>query len=416
MRNKHFVLFILSVLSIITFLDRNAISLAGHRITTELGLSESQFGWILSAFTISYGLFEIPTGLMGDRLGARRVLARVVVWWSLFTVFTGFARGFLSLFAIRFLFGAGEAGAYPNTAIAIRKWYSVPERGRAQAVIWMASRLGGALAPFLVIPIQMQFGWRSSFYVLGVVGIIWAAVWLVTYKDMDSETHSAGTGAHNQIPWKFWLTNLNFWLLMAMYFCYASGVFFFISWLPKYLQLGKGISEKDLSWSASLPFLLGALGCLAGGAMSDYLVKKLGIHWGRRIVPMFGLSLSGVSMLLATQATNNNVVVILVALGLAFMDVTAPVSWAVATEMGGKLSGTVTGAMNTAGLLGGTVCSVGIGYLITLYGSYDLPVAIIGLLLVLGALLWFVIDPAKSMDPDNEGIAPAVKRPSVDIV
>lgn len=398
MRNRHFVLIILSLLSIITFLDRNAISLAGHRITTELGLSESQFGWILSAFTISYGLFEIPTGLLGDRLGARRVLARVVIWWSLFTFFTGFAGGFASLFFIRFFFGAGEAGAYPNTAIAIRQWFPVIERGRAQAVIWMASRIGGAIAPFVVIPLQIQYGWRVSFYVLGAVGFLWVAVWLLTYRD-NNETDLAPDPASvkTSVPWKELTGNLNFWLLMIMYFCYASGVFFFISWLPKYLQLGRGIEEKDLSWSASLPFVLGAVGCLAGGAISDYVVKKIGVHWGRRLVPLFGLSLSGICMLWATVTQDNHLVVILLALGLAFMDVTAPVAWAVATEMGGKLSGTVTGAMNTAGLLGGTVCSVGIGYLITIFHSYDLPVMIIGALLLVGSSFWLIIHPDKKL-------------------
>ena len=399
MNRKYGVLLILSVLSIITFLDRNAISLAGHRITEELGLTEYQFGWILSAFTISYGLFEIPTGLLGDRFGAKKILARVVIWWSAFTVLTGLSGGFASLFLIRFLFGAGEAGAYPNTAIAIRQWFPVVERGRAQAVIWMASRLGGALTPFLVIPLQIQFGWRVSFYVLGALGLVWVIIWLFSYNNKDEEVivSSIAVNERSKPSWNAWVKSGNFWLLMLMYYCYASGVFFFISWLPKYLQNGRGIPEDQLAYSASLPFFLAAIGCLIGGAISDFLVKKMGLVWGRRLVPLIGLSLSGSFMLLAAFTPSNPVAIVFLALGLAFMDVTAPVSWAVATELGGRDSGAVTGAMNTAGLLGGTITSLGIGYLITAYGSYQLPVVILGIVLIVGALLWLLIKADKPL-------------------
>ncbi|MFM9076443.1 MAG: MFS transporter, partial [Bacteroidota bacterium] len=156
---KNGVLLLLATLSVITFLDRNAISIASVRITSELGLTDSQFGWILTAFTLSYGLLEIPMGLWGDRYGEKNVLLRIVLLWSAFTALTGLAGGFISLFIIRLLFGAGEAGAYPNSAISIGKWFSPGERGRAQAWIWSASRIGGAVAPLLVIPLQQSVGW-----------------------------------------------------------------------------------------------------------------------------------------------------------------------------------------------------------------------------------------------------------------
>ncbi len=397
MKRKYWVGVVLSALSIITFLDRNAISLAGQRITGELGLTEGQFGWILSAFTISYGLFEIPTGLLGDRFGAKKILTRVVLWWSLFTALTGLAGGFASLFVIRFLFGAGEAGAYPNTAIAIRQWFPVVERGRAQAFIWMSSRVGGALAPFIVIPMQIQFGWRVSFYALGIVGVLWAIVWWIGYQEPVKPMQVAPETENGNRAWNKWAKSKNFWLLMLMYYGYASGVFFFISWLPKYLQNGRGITEQQLIFSASLPFILAAIGCLLGGALSDYLVRKIGLNWGRRIVPMVGLFLSGSSMLIAALTPSNILAVIFLALGLAFMDVTAPVSWAVATDLGGEDSGAVTGAMNTAGLLGGTITSIAVGYLITTYHSYSLPVIILGIILIISASLWLFIKADKQL-------------------
>jgi MFS family permease len=391
MKRKHWVLLLLSLLSVITFLDRNALSISGIHITKELGLSESQFGWILAAFSFSYGLFEIPMGIWGDRLGEKGVITKIVLGWSLFTSLTGLAFGFYSLIAIRFLFGIGEAGAYPNASIAVRKWFAPLERGRAQAVIWMSSRIGGGITPLLVVPLQMYFGWRLTFLVLGVIGLIWVALWAWFYQpptgtDLLDDTKKESGGSLNQI-----IKTRNFWLLMTMYYCYASGVFFFISWLPKYLHQGRGIPETELTYMASLPFLLAAFGCLFGGTISDALVKRIGLIWGRRIVPLVGLMLSGLVMLGASVIESDNVAVLLLALGLAFMDFTAPVAWAVATGLGKQSAGAVTGAMNTAGLLGGTVASLGIGYLITWTGSYQMPVMIIGIQLLIGSVICFGI-------------------------
>ncbi len=384
MSKKYFVLLLLSLLSVITFLDRNAISIAASRITGELGLTESQFGWILAAFTISYGLLEIPSGLWGDRFGEKKVIIRIVLLWSAFTALTGLAGGFMSLFFIRFLFGAGEAGAYPNTAIAIRKWFPSEERGRAQAFIWMASRIGGAIAPLIVVPLQINFGWRTTFYILGAVGVAWVLAWLITYPNEAPAALNADD-KKDERSWTSYLAKKNFWILMMMYYCYACGVFFFISWLPKYLQNGRGITEKDLAYSAALPFLLAAFGCWLGGWISDRLVKRMGVDWGRKIVPAVGLSISGVVMLLSVMIDSNPIAVVLLALGLALMDVTAPVSWAIATDLGGKSSGAVTGAMNTAGLLGGTAASLGVGYLITWTGNYHVPVVVLAIQLLVGA-------------------------------
>jgi len=389
MPKKYRVLGILSLLSVITFLDRNAISIAAVRLTEELSLSNEQFGWIASAFAVSYGIFEIPTGLWGDRFGEKKVLARIVLWWSLFTAFTGVVTGFASLLVVRFLFGAGEAGAYPNLAIAVRKWFDAKELGRAQAFIWMASRMGGAITPFVVVPLQIHFGWRVTFYGLGAIGLIWVLVWWLFYKEPNEERPL--NLPLESMSWKEIGAKRNFWLLLVIYYCYASGVFFFISWLPKYLHNGLGISEQNLTYSASLPFLLAAAGCWFGGSISDALVKKLGMDWGRRIVPMIGLGLSGVVMIGATMTTNAALAVILLALGLALMDLTAPVAWAIAIGMAGKNSGAVTGAMNTAGLLAGAITSVAVGYVIAATGSYQVPVVIIGLLLVSGsAVCWLL--------------------------
>src|SRR5260370_533261 len=186
-RKRYQVLGMIALLSIITFLDRVCISVAGVRIKADLGLSNEQFGWVLAAFALGYAALEVPTGALGDRIGPRRVLMRIVIWWSIFTSLTGLAMGYVAMLVIRFLFGAGEAGGAPNSSVAISRWFPLIERGRAQSFIWAGSRIGGALAPLLIFPLQMMFGWRAAFYVLGAVGIVWAAIWYWWFRDEPSE-------------------------------------------------------------------------------------------------------------------------------------------------------------------------------------------------------------------------------------
>ena len=177
MKKRHIVLGFLGVLSIITYLDRVCIGVAGPRIQDELGLSAKQWGWVLSVFILSYGVFEIPSGAMGDRYGHRRVLMRIVVWWSIFTSLTGAAWNYATLLTTRLLFGAGEAGAWPNVAGSTGRWFPPQERARAQGVIWGASRVGGAISPWLVVPLMAWVGWRGTFYIFGAIDIVWAITW-----------------------------------------------------------------------------------------------------------------------------------------------------------------------------------------------------------------------------------------------
>jgi MFS family permease len=183
MKKRHVVLALLVVLSVITYLDRVCIAIAGPRMQSELDISPDRWGWILGAFVLSYGLFEIPTGALGDRLGQRKVLTRIVVWWSAFTSLTGMVSHYWLLLATRFLFGAGEAGAYPNMAGSVGRWFPAAERARAQGFVWAASRLGGAISPWLVVPLMSALGWRAAFWTFGAFGLLWAVVWWVWYRD-----------------------------------------------------------------------------------------------------------------------------------------------------------------------------------------------------------------------------------------
>ena len=411
MKRRYQVLAVLSVLSMITFLDRIALSSASGSIMSDLHLSTVQWGWILGMFTLSYGLFEVPTGWLGDKIGGKKVLIRVVIWWSFFTILTGFSTGFIMLLIVRTLFGMGEAGAYPNTSIILSKYFPVIERGRAQAIIWGASRIGAALTPFVVLPLQQRYSWHIPFYILGAAGFIWALFWLFWHKEEPTEVKDIEPKeleyilAHRDLPIvleenkkSYWsiFESRNIWYLLAMYICYAIGAYFFQSWFHTYLEKGRLIPKNQLIWASSIPYLLAGLGCLSGGWLSDKAVLKYGKKWGRRIVPMIGLFVSGLCMIGASLVADNTIAIIALGIGMAFMDVTAPVAWAVAMDLGGLKSGSVSGSMNAAGLTAAYLSTVIFGYLATAYGYY-LPVLLIGVIVLLGAFVWLKIDATKTL-------------------
>lgn len=410
MKKRHQVLLVLSVLSMITFLDRIALSSASTSIMDELNISTVQWGWILGMFTIAYAAFEIPTGWLGDRLGGKKLLIRVVLWWSFFTILTGFSNGFMMLLVVRFLFGMGEAGAYPNISIVLTKYFPVLERGRAQATIWGASRLGAALTPFIVLPLQRNYNWNLSFYLLGALGVVWTLFWVFWHKENPKDCkdikkeelqfilENRDLPLQEQVKTSFWsgFKSKNLWFLLSMYFCYAIGAYFFQSWFHTYLEKGRHMAKTELIWASSIPYLLAAMGCFAGGWLSDKACMRWGKKWGRRVVPMVGLMVAGICIIGASLVTDNLTAIIALGIGMAFMDVTAPVAWAVAMDMGGAKSGAISGSMNTAGLTGAYMSTVFFGYLASAYGYY-LPVLYIGVIVLMGSFIWFKIDATQKI-------------------
>nr|MCU0341436.1 MFS transporter [Spirosomataceae bacterium] len=380
-------------------------------VKEDLGLNNAQFGYILGAFSLAYALFEIPTGSLGDRLGPRRVLTRVVLWWSGFTALTGAAFGFWYLLIVRFLFGMGEAGAYPNAAIVIAKWFPKAETGRAQSVIWAAGRLGGALTPLLVIPLVHSVGWRWAFVVLGVVGVVWAVVWYTWFRDEPSEkpevspqevayieAHRNANPKDHRIPWQAIVRQPNLWALMLMCHLFFYGSYFFTNWSSTYFQEGRGLSEEQTKNFIFLSYFLGAIGCLVGGYLSDMLVKSHGLKFGRRVVGGGGLALSAVFFLWAGLTPDNQLAGYLLAICVLMKDLALPVTFAVCVDIGKRNAGTVTGSMNFAGQLGGFFITIIFGIIVEQTHNFNYPLLLIAGCLLVGALLWLKIDPTKTVD------------------
>ncbi len=415
MAYRYRTLTLLFFLSVITYLDRVCISVAGPRMQDQLGITPHQWAWVVGAFTIGYALFEIPGGMMADRWGARVTLARIVLFWSIFTYATGTVGTLAVLLLVRFLFGAGEAGAFPGATSAISRWFPAHERSRATGVVWMASRLGGAFTPLLVVPIQKQWGWRTSFYLFAVVGVLWCVVWYLWYRDRPEDkkgvpaeeialirsTAPPATAAHGRVRWGQLLRRATFWKLLFTYHAYSWGAFFYVSWLHTYLQKGRGFSEDDMKLWSSLPFFLGALGNLTGGLVSDLLVRRRGLVLGRRLVGTFGLSLGALFLFGAVFTDSKVLAAVFLCLGAFSMDCFLPVAWAMTLDMGRRSAGSISGAMNMAGQLGSFTSSLAFGYLVeALSGNYVLALLPLAGMTAVSAVVFTRIDPRESLaDP-----------------
>ena len=393
MKRKNIILTMLVLLGVVTFLDRINISVAGSSIMHDLNLSAAEWGWVQSAFILSYGLMQIPMGALGDRFGHRKILSLIVLWWSLFTAFTGLAGGLASLLVIRFMFGIGEAGSSPCSTGVISRLVEKHEVGKAQGYVWAASRMGGALTPFVVIPVMAWLGWREAFYLLGGLGIIWAVVWYFYYRDRKPETLQ--TVEQKAIPWRTILHHKQFWIICAMYFFYAFGSWFFFSWFPTFMELGRGFAKSELTYAVAVPFIMSMIGNISGGYLTDRLSKKYGLKIGRKALGSTSLAISAVCMFLAAFIPGKMAVFVFLSLCFGIFDLMLPSAWALCIDLGKQHAGTISGAMNTAGNLGGFFCGILFGFLVQSSGNYNLPLYMIAGMLIISACLFALINPTK---------------------
>jgi MFS family permease len=413
LKKRYIVLFLLVVLSAITFLDRLSIAVSGPLIQDQLHIPPERWGWVLGAFVLSCGLFEIPSGAMGDRRGQRRELTRIVAWWSAFMAGTAACFSFWQLVIVRFLFGAGEAGAYPNAAGVVSRWFPTTERARAQSFIWAASRLGGVLTPLLVVPLQARIGWRFVFALFGVLGVAWATVWWLWFRDSPQEqpgirkeelneiAKGAHAGTRDAIPWKRLLASRQLWMISIAYSCYAWGTYFYFTWFPSWMIRSAHFTERQMGFYAALPFLCGIVGNLAGGVVSDSFVKRYGLKFGRRVVLSSALVVGSGMLMGMSLVSGKTAVVALACLGFGATDLMLPSAWSLCLDIGGEFAGTVSGVMNTAGQFGGALCTVLFGYMIRMTGSYNKPLWLVAFMVLCAALIFARVDASKPLLADS---------------
>jgi sugar phosphate permease len=391
----------------ITYMDRQILAVARPVIRDELGISLVMMGWITFGFRISYALFQIPGGWLGDRIGARRALTLIVSWWSAFTAFTGLAWSAVSMLVIQVLFGLGEAGAFPIATRSLARWMRPTERGFAQGVTHAGSRLGAFLTPPIVVLIIAKFGWRPAFFLFGLLGVAWAAAWFGYYRDTPEEHRGANTAERHligsgrkrseHVPWREILSHGNLWILAVMYFCYNFNLNVYQDWFPTYLHDSRGLTLAKMGIYASLPLLAGVLGDLAGGWCSDAVLRATGkVNLARRWVAIAGFVLSGTATVPAVLTHDPRVSVAFYCVAFFALEWTVGISWAVPLDIGGDFAGSVSAVMNSLGNLGGALSAPVVTYVATRLG-WNVPFYTTSALCAIAVLLYLKIDATRKI-------------------
>jgi sugar phosphate permease len=416
-KTRWVVLFLISLMYLICYMDRSNISVAAPEIAQQFGLSKSAMGLILAAFTWAYALGQVPAGWLGDRFGPKRVLTIIMVLWSLTIVMSGAALGFATLLGARFLLGLSEAGAFPVASRGMQLWFPRIERGRIQGTTHFFSRFAVAITPFIAGSILLAFGWRAIFYIFGSLGAVWAIGFSLFYRNIPEDHKGVNRAELAQIrglnpdgtikkpavtklatPWRRILLSPNMWFISLGYFCFFFGSNFYLTWYPTYLREHLGLSIRSLGFWGSIPLFAGMAGDIVGGSLSDMIFKRTGkAKLARRVVAAPGFILAGIFVIPAALTSNTTYSILLLAASFFCLEWVIGPAWAVPMDVGGQFSGTVTGIMNMVGALGGATTAVVYGSLFN-RGLWVSPFVVSAGVMFMGALIWiFLINPEVSV-------------------
>ena len=409
-RARYRVVALATSLGMITYLDRACIATLAPGITRDLGLSTIQMGYAFTVFQLAYALFEIPTAWWADRKGTRAVLARIVLWWSGLTAATAAAFSYPALLAIRFLFGMGEAGAWPCVARTFSRWIPAGERGRVQGVFFAGAHLVGGLTPSLVLWLLTFMAWRTIFVCFGAVGLVWVAVWSTWFRNDPSEHGSVNAAelativaarkpdSGHAAGWEYWgglLRSRNMMAMCIMYIPNCMIFYFCITWLPTYLRQRHGFEATSLGIFAGLPLIVSMPGDLLGGLVTDRLSSRFGLKIGRCALGAAAYLIAGVALLGAAVSSTPILAATLIAVATGMTMFTLGAAWGTVIEVGRNHVGVVGATMNSVGNLAAMLNPLIVAYSVQWFGSWNLPLYIMGALFLVGAACWTLIDPAE---------------------
>lgn len=396
----------------ITYLDRVCIGTLAPSIMHDLSLSRREMSYVFSAFAIAYASFEIPSAWWGQRVGTRRVLTRIVAWWSTFTMATGTVTSYQMMLVVRFLFGIGEAGAWPNVARTFSRWIPFAERGRAQGVFFAGAFLAGGLTPAVVSWLEPRLGWRGVFFAVGSVGFVWAAAWYWWFRDDPAEhpqvsreelalivekrrvDEAEHPDAHSL---RTLAASPSAWALCLAYFSNSWGSYFAMTWLPSYLSEGRGFQAGALAIFSGLPLLLSVFGGLGGGIATDALAKRFGLRIGRCAVGAGSYLLAAIFLVLAGLDADPFRSALFIALSTATSMLSLGAHWAAAIEIGRENAGVLSACMNTVGQTGSISSPLIVAFLVERYHNWSLPLYFLAALYAFSTLCWLFVQPSRQV-------------------
>lgn len=403
MKGRYLVAAGMFLLALLLYVDRVCISVAKESIASELMLSDKQMGWVLSIFALGYALFQVPSGLMADKYGPRKVLASIVSIWSVLTALTGAVTNFVNLMVVRFAFGAGEAGAFPGMARATFSWIPLKERGTVTGLNFSGSRLGAAFALPFVAWLITDFGWRNAFLILGLIGVVWATAWWLAFRDTPEEHPALSAAERDEIvatrqqvdadePDRLTFSDIshskNMWSVVLQYFCSNFTFFFALTWLFPYFKETYNLSALDAGWYTSAPFIAGAVGNWVGGALIDGIYRKGDMNLSRKLPAIVGFTLAAVGLLWSVFAGSALEAVIAISVAIFGADMTLPPSWTLCVDIGRKSAGAVSGTMNMAGNIGSFLTALAFPYLTAWLGGAQAFFYVAAALNVVAIVLW----------------------------
>ena len=413
------LVFWLFVLSATAYLDRVNLSVAAAKLTDEFQISNVQLGFIFSAFLFGYALFQTPAGWLADRYGPRRALTAGVVWWGVFSALTAaishqLANVFLTLLSIRFLLGLGEAIMYPASNQFTARWVPIHERGAANGIIFAGVGIGAGISPPLISFIMLRYGWRSSFLICALIGLVVGTVWYLISRDTPKShpsvsaaelgliergiLQSSAAQRNGRLSWLEILSSGNVWILSFAYFCFGYVAQVFFNWFFLYLARVRGLNLKTSSYYAMLPFLAMAVCSPLGGIISDALSKRVGPRIGRCAICVAGFALTAIFVIVGALAADARIASLVLAGGAGSLYLSQSAFWAVSANLGGKSSGSLSGFMNMANQFAGMISASLTPWLAARF-SWTFGFRAAALVAVLGAVAWLFIDPRTSLAP-----------------
>lgn len=423
-RVRWILIFLMFVISAISFLDRVNWSIAFLPIEQTFRLSDLEFGSVFSAWALGYALFQAPSGYLADRFGPRRTLALGTMAWAIFTALTalvppGLAGSLAMLMGVRFLLGAGESVVYPASNRLVASWIPSLERGVANGFIFAGVGAGAGITTPLITYVIFHYGWKWAFWVSAIIGLVAGAVWFLVSRDKPREhpwvtaeeaayiesglppstKESRGDG----FPWRGIFTNSSVLALTASYFCYGYVAYIFFAWFFKYLSQVRGLNLKSNPYYAMLPFIAMAIGSPVGGWISDLVVKRWGERAGRCGVACGSMALAAVFVALGILAADARLASVILAGGAGTLYLSQSAFWSLSSRIGGRSAGSLSGVMNMGAQIGGAVTALSTAWIAKYFGwgsSFFFAAGVCGL----GAILWLAVDPDASLATKTEAV------------
>ncbi len=402
LRRMQWVAIILVTAAIaLNYMDRSTLAIGNLKIRQEFGLSATAIGGLGSAWALTYGLAQLPSGYLLDRIGPKVLVGAAMVAWSLCQAAGGLAGSYLQLMLSRIGLGATEAPCFPSATRSVSDWFDVKDRGTPSGVYTSGAYIGPTLAPPILTGLMLAFNWRVMFIVMGLSGVVAAGLWFAVYRDprvqvlspQDEAYLRPNREARSEVSLRQWSSLFRFramWVLMLGAFCTGYITCMYTTWLPAYLEMQQHISIAQTGFLASVPLLCAFFGALTGGYVSDRLVKRgMGLIVSRRLPLILGLLGSAVFTGLAAVATSAVLAVTCISVSMFFMQFGITCKWILVTVVTPQAyCASAAANQNFAGFLGGTLSPILTGFIVDMTGSFVLALGIGAFITLVGAALF----------------------------